>query len=434
MIDQILINIKSGNGGQGAISGRHEKFIPRGGPDGGDGGDGGSVYFISDENERTLLAFRYKKNFKAENGGNGAGAKKHGANGKDIFIKVPLGTQIYDESDFLLVDMVEQNQKVQVLPGGKGGNGNVKYSSSTNQYPVIAQSGEEGKEINVRLDLKLLGDVGLVGAPNAGKSSLISFLTAATPKIANYPFTTLEPVLGVVEHRDKDFVLVDIPGLIEGAHKGVGLGHEFLRHVERTKILIHIIDGTENNPRENFDKINKELEFFNTEILDKPQVVVVNKIDLEEVSILKEEIKELFAGTNVDLHFVSAVSGEGVSNVMDEVVTHLFSPETLKGGKFAPLNTVLRKPSIKRTNTVKGTVLKPKPKPRGPQIEISDGLYTIIFPSVERIAKRIDYEDWTARMQLYKHMKKTGVVKALEEAGIKKGDTVKMGGIEWEWD
>tara|TARA_Y100000994_G_C15677401_1_gene436362 strand:+ start:453 stop:1757 length:1305 start_codon:yes stop_codon:yes gene_type:complete len=434
MIDQISINIKSGNGGEGAISGRHEKFIPRGGPDGGDGGDGGSVYFIADENERTLLAFRYKKFFKAENGGNGAGAKKHGANGKDISIKVPLGTQIYDESDFLLVDMVEQNQKVQVLPGGKGGNGNVKYASSTNQYPVIAQSGEEGNQINVRLDLKLLGDVGLVGAPNAGKSSLISFLTAATPKIANYPFTTLEPVLGVVEHRDKDFVLVDIPGLIEGAHKGVGLGHEFLRHVERTKILIHIIDGTENNPRENFDKINKELEFFNTKILDKPQIVVINKIDLEEVRILKEEIKELFADTKVNLHFVSAVSGEGVSDIMDEVVTHLFSPDTLKGGKFAPLKTVSRKPSVKKTNTLTGTILKPTPKPRGPQIKISDDLFTIVFPSVERIAKRIDYEDWTARMQLYKHMKKTGVVKALEEAGIKKGDTVKMGGIEWEWD
>ena len=299
MIDQISINIKSGNGGQGAISGRHEKFIPRGGPDGGDGGDGGSVYFISDENERTLLAFRYKKNFKAENGGNGAGAKKHGANGKDIFIKVPLGTQIYDESDFLLVDMVEQNQKVQVLPGGKGGNGNVKYSSSTNQYPVIAQSGEEGEELNVRLDLKLLGDVGLVGAPNAGKSSLISFLTAATPKIANYPFTTLEPVLGVVEHRDKDFVLVDIPGLIEGAHKGVGLGHEFLRHVERTKILIHIIDGTENNPRENFDKINKELNISTLYSVSDGIDEIIKILQSSEHDYLKEDALKFRGNFNI---------------------------------------------------------------------------------------------------------------------------------------
>ena len=434
MIDQININIKSGNGGDGAISGRHEKFIPRGGPDGGDGGDGGSVYFIADENERTLLSFRYKKNFFAENGGNGAGAKKHGANGKDIFIKVPIGTQIFDDEDFLIADMIENKQKTLVLSGGKGGNGNVKYASSTNQYPVIAQSGETGTKINVRLDLKLLGDVGIIGAPNAGKSSIISFLTAATPKIANYPFTTLEPVLGVVEHRNKDFVLVDIPGLIEGAHEGIGLGHDFLRHIERTKMLIHVIDGSELNPIETFYKINKEIELFNKEILNKPQIILINKIDLEEVKILEKDILDSFSEIPEMIYFVSAISGEGLLKVMDETVTMLFSPDVLKGGSFTPLTKSQTKPQIQKQQEEKNIILKPSPKSRGPKITVNNDLFTVIFPSVERIAKRIDYEDWTARMQLYRHMKKTGVVKALEDAGIKKGDTVQMGGIEWEWD
>lgn len=439
MIDQVLINIKSGNGGNGAISGRHEKFIPRGGPDGGDGGRGGDVLFIADESERTLLQFRYIRNFKAENGGKGAGKKKHGANGKDILIKVPLGTQLYDDDNFLIADMIEQNQKTLILAGGQGGNGNVKYASSTNQYPVIAQAGEEGKEIKLRLDLKLLGDVGLIGAPNAGKSSFISFITAATPKIASYPFTTLEPVLGVVEHRDKDFVLVDIPGLIEGAHKGIGLGHEFLRHIERTKILIHIIDGSDGNPKEKFDQINTELQLFNKEILEKPQIVVINKIDLDEVKILKNEIKETFIDQPRKLHFVSAISGENISTVMDEIVTLLYSPEVEKGGSFIPLKTVSKKPQFKKTETEKTIILKPTQKRRGPSVEKKGNnhkgnTYIVEFPSVERIAQRINYEDWTARMQLYKYMKKTGVVRILEEAGIKKGDTVKLGGIEWEWD
>ena len=434
MIDQIFINIKSGKGGDGAISGRHEKFIPRGGPDGGDGGDGGNVYFIADENERTLLPFRYKKIFTAENGGNGAGAKKHGANGKDITIRVPIGTQIFDDNEFLLVDMIEQNQKTLVLSGGKGGNGNVKYASSTNQYPVIAQAGEEGKELKIRLDLKLLGDIGLVGAPNAGKSSIISFLTAASPKIANYPFTTLEPVLGVVEHREKDFVLVDIPGLIEGAHQGVGLGHDFLRHIERTKMILYVIDGSDPNPVEVFNNIKYEITMFNQKILEKPYIVLINKTDLEEVSVLEEEIKDTFKTQEKNIYFVSAISGEGLSKVLDEAVTTLFSPEATKGGAFAPLGIAKESPVIDKKLKENITVLKPTPKQRGPKIVVENDLYMVFYPSVERIAQRIDYEDWTARMQLYKHMKKTGVVRALEEAGIKKGDTVQMGGIEWEWD
>ena len=231
MIDEVIIQIKSGDGGDGAISGRHEKFVPRGGPDGGDGGRGGNIIIRGNSNENTLLQFRYKRVFQAKNGGNGASVKKHGADGADVVVNVPVGTQVWHDND-LIADVTEHNQEFIVAPGGSGGYGNVKYVSSTNQYPVIAQAGERGEEVELKLELKMLADVGIIGAPNAGKSSLISYATAAAPKIADYPFTTLEPVLGVVEHRDKTIVLVDIPGLIEGAHKGIGLGHEFLRHVE----------------------------------------------------------------------------------------------------------------------------------------------------------------------------------------------------------
>ncbi|MCI0438760.1 MAG: GTPase ObgE, partial [Chloroflexi bacterium] len=239
MIDQVFIHISSGKGGNGAISGRREKFVARGGPDGGDGGNGGSVYMLADQNVNTLQAFRYRRSFAAGNGGNGAGANRHGRNGDDIVISVPAGTQVWitDEPPRLLADLSEHGQRVLLASGGSGGRGNARFKSSTNQFPKLAEAGEDGEELDLRLELKLLADVGIIGVPNAGKSSLLSVVSAARPKVADYPFTTLEPVLGVVERHDKSFVMVDIPGLIEGAHKGVGLGHEFLRHVERTRVL-----------------------------------------------------------------------------------------------------------------------------------------------------------------------------------------------------
>tara|TARA_B100002052_G_scaffold298983_1_gene334564 strand:+ start:998 stop:2272 length:1275 start_codon:yes stop_codon:yes gene_type:complete len=424
MIDQVYINIKSGNGGNGAISGRHEKFVPRGGPDGGDGGDGGDVIFRGDTNINTLIGFRYKKIFKAENGSNGASAKKHGKNGKSVYIDVPVGTQISNENNEIIADITEHNQEEIIIFGGQGGYGNVKYTSSTNQFPVIAQNGEQGIEMNVKLELKVLADVGIIGAPNAGKSSLISFLTAAKPKIANYPFTTLEPVLGILDYRDADMVIVDIPGLIEGAHEGVGLGHDFLRHIERCKVLIHLVDASEENPKKVFQNINTELELFSNEIKNKPQIIVFNKIDLDEVQVLQNDIVENMKSITNDIYFISAISGEGISEMMDQVIMTF---EKFKLAQRYEVNDT----NISDENI---PILQPLPKRRGVSVYIEEEVYVVDSPGVERIATRIDYEDWMARMQFYKHLKTTGVVKALEDAGIKSGDTVRIGEVEWDWD
>ena len=423
MIDSVLIQITSGSGGDGAISGRHEKFVPRGGPDGGDGGRGGNVIIVGDHNENTLINFRYEKNFSASNGENGSKAKKHGKDGDDVVIRVPVGTQIINETGSVVADILNSGEEYMAAPGGRGGYGNVKYSSSTSQYPVIAQAGEEGLQRSLRLELKLIADVGIIGVPNAGKSSLITFLTAARPKIANYPFTTIDPVLGIVEHRDKDFVMVDIPGLIEGAHEGIGLGHEFLRHIERTRVLIHLVDGTSENPSEDFHKINKELALFNEALIGKPQILAINKVDLDEVSVLAEDIRDSMGEYAWKFHIISAVSGEGVGSMMDEVVQVLSDQPSV----IPPSLSV----DLQETDI---PVIRPEPRRRGVSIYQEDGVYVVQAPGVERIAQRIDYEDWLARMQFYKHMQKTGVVKALEDAGISEGDTVRIGDIEWEWD
>ena len=423
MIDSVLIQITSGSGGDGAISGRHEKFVPRGGPDGGDGGRGGNVIIVGDHNENTLINFRYEKNFSASNGENGSKAKKHGKDGDDVVIRVPVGTQIINETGSVVADILNSGEEYMAAPGGRGGYGNVKYSSSTSQYPVIAQAGEEGLKTSLRLELKLIADVGIIGVPNAGKSSLITFLTAARPKIANYPFTTIDPVLGIVEHRDKDFVMVDIPGLIEGAHEGIGLGHEFLRHIERTRVLIHLVDGTSENPSEDFHKINKELALFNEALIGKPQILAINKVDLDEVSVLAEDIRDSMGEDAWKFHIISAVSGEGVGSMMDEVVQVLSDQPSV----IPPSLSV----DLQETDI---PVIRPEPRRRGVSIYQEDGVYVVQAPGVERIAQRIDYDDWLARMQFYKHMQKTGVVKALEDAGISEGDTVRIGDIEWEWD
>jgi len=442
MIDKVKITIKSGDGGDGAVSGRHEKFVPRGGPDGGDGGKGGDIVIIGDTNENTLLGFRYKRNFAAGHGGNGAGAKKHGADGKDVLIPVPLGTQLVDQDQNIIADVERNGQKFVVANGGRGGYGNVKYASSTNQYPVIAQAGEIGEEFEISLELKLLADVGIVGKPNAGKSTLLSFVTEATPKIANYPFTTLEPNLGVVDHRDMDFVMVDIPGLIEGASEGVGLGHEFLRHIERTKVLVHLVDGSDEDPEDSYNQIISELKFYDESLLDRPRVVAINKIDINDVRVLIDDIVDVIRDIDVNCHVISSATGEGVESLMDEVVRLLEAPEVEINRGFTPL---FNKPKIdlESTNFVADSttsfdedlpVIRPEPRRRGVRVHVQNEVFIVDAPGVERIAQRIDYEDWKARMQFYMHLQKTGVVRALEEAGIQAGDTVQIGSVEWEWD
>ncbi|MGE3272482.1 MAG: GTPase ObgE, partial [Chloroflexota bacterium] len=281
-IDTAAIFAKAGDGGNGASSFRREKFVPRGGPDGGDGGRGGSVYLVANPSVSTLLEFSNRRHFKAGRGGNGAGAKKHGKAGENIRILVPLGTVVASDG-VMLADLSQAGDEVMVARGGRGGLGNVHFMTSTNQAPTVAQKGEPGEERWVTLELKTIADVGLVGYPNVGKSSLLAALTAARPKIADYPFTTLEPNLGVAEQDHFTFVLADIPGLIEGAHRGVGLGHQFLRHVERSRVLLHVIDASVADPVATYEAVREELELYNPTLAARPEVVALNKIDRDDV-------------------------------------------------------------------------------------------------------------------------------------------------------
>jgi GTP-binding protein len=318
-IDQAQIWVKAGDGGHGCVSFRREKFIPKGGPDGGDGGKGGDVYFEATAGLDTLLDFAGKHHWQAQNGQPGSGSNKSGQSGQDLIIKVPPGTLIYDiDLNLLLKDLNEPSLKVRVCLGGRGGKGNKAFATSTNQTPRYAEPGKKGQERNIRLELKLIADVGLVGLPNAGKSTLISRCSQARPKIADYPFTTLSPVLGIVELSDfRRFVMADIPGLIEGASEGAGLGYDFLRHIERTKILAHIIDIMPTNgsdPAENYHSIRRELAQYSQVLTQKPEVVVANKIDLDpEGKILKKLVKKL----DIEIHPISAVTGSGIKELTE---------------------------------------------------------------------------------------------------------------------
>ena len=292
--DQATIFLHAGTGGDGMATMRREKFVPRGGPDGGDGGRGGHIYLVADPSLNTLLQFRQKDRFQAEPGSNGGTARRHGRDGHDIIIKVPLGTQAKAtiEGKTYTIDLVAAGQKLLAARGGKGGLGNLHFTTSTNQAPRIAELGEPGQKLELHLELKLLADVGLVGFPNAGKSSLIAAISAARPKIANYPFTTLQPNLGVVAYGDDTFVVADIPGLVEGAHRGVGLGHSFLRHIERTRVLIHVVDLAaidERDPWQDYQRINEELIHYRPELAERPQIIALNKIDIPDAQVYLDE-------------------------------------------------------------------------------------------------------------------------------------------------
>ena len=470
MIDEVVIHITSGNGGDGVVSGRREKFVPRGGPDGGDGGSGGNVIAECDENVNTLLAFRYQRRFLAGNGRNGASALKHGADGDDVMISMPVGTQVWDadsRTPRLLADLTAQGQRVELAYGGAGGRGNAYFASATNQYPLLAEKGDPGESLNLRLELKLLADVGIVGLPNAGKSSLLSVVSAARPKVANYPFTTLEPVLGVVEHRRQTFVMVDIPGIIEGAHDGVGLGHDFLRHIERTRVLVHMVDGSAADPLRDYRQINDELRMFNEELAAKPQVVAINKTDITEVSDIVPLLDEMFAdefglrtasgpgdaargrlrGRRDDaaegagtLHFISSVTGNGVEAMLDNVLTALDPIEPV--GARTEFESDLHvqsqpnylPPASGSPDPSELPVLRPKPR-RETTLVLRDGdVFDVQARRAVRIAALLNEDDWNARVQFLGYLQRAGVVRALEEAGVVPGDTVRFGEVEWEWE
>ena len=419
--DYVKIIVKSGDGGDGAISFRREKYVAAGGPDGGDGGKGGDVYFTVDPDANTLIDFRYKKKFKAENGKNGEGARRYGRGGEDLYIKVPLGTIIKDaETGAVLADLCEQGQTELVFPGGRGGKGNSHFATSTRQAPHFSQGGEKGIEKEIILELKLLADVGLIGFPNVGKSTFLSTVTSATPKIADYHFTTLEPNLGVVKSEYGDsFVIADIPGIIEGASEGTGLGLQFLRHIERTRLLLHVIDvsGIEGrNPVEDFNIINNELKSYSEKLSTRTQIIVASKADLIQDEEQFNELARLADEKNMKLFKISSVTGEGVKELLDYVSKTL---------KTLPKEDLIEIDEMKKVYT-----LEEKDEFT---INRQDGIWVVEGPGVERIMRRVNLEDNESMHYFHKSLDRLGINQALKKAGVKDGDTVSIDGWELEW-
>ena len=422
MFDRVEITVKGGNGGDGAVSFRREKFVPLGGPDGGDGGDGGDVIIRADSAVTTLRRFEQKRLYKAAGGGHGKGQKKHGRNGESLILSVPVGTVVQYKvqigGDGFVADLDRPGQQAVVAGGGKGGFGNTHYVSSTNQAPHIAQKGEMGEENPIILEVRIIADVGVIGYPNAGKSTLLAAASAAKPKIASYPFTTLEPVLGVVEAEQRNFIIAEIPGLIDGAHFGRGLGYDFLRHIVRTRILIHLVDGSSTSPVEDAAKVNAELGLYDSELARKPQLVVVNKIDMPQVRARVAEIKEAFSGVGTTVHFISAVTKEGVPELMAETDKLL---ESVGRQRQESGEKILRK------------VFRPQPRGADTSVRKDGDTFVVSAPELERIIARVDATSPEVRWQLERQLARAGVNRALEKAGVKPGDKVRCGSLEWEW-
>ena len=419
--DYVKIYAKAGDGGNGAISFRREKYVAAGGPDGGDGGKGGDVYFEVDPNSNTLIDFRYKKKFKAQNGNNGEGSNKYGRGGEDLTIKVPIGTVIKDATtNEVLADLSQEGQRELVLKGGRGGKGNTHFATSTRQAPRFSQDGENGEEKELILELKLLADVGLIGFPNVGKSTFLGRTTSATPKIADYHFTTLEPNLGVVKTEyGESFVIADIPGIIEGASEGVGLGLQFLRHIERTRLLLHVIDvsgSEERDPIDDFNKINAELQKYSKKLSKRKQIIVANKIDSMQDESLYNELEKMAKENNIEIFKISAVTGEGVS----ELIKHV--SELLK---------TLPKDDLIEYETRKVYKMEDKDEYT---IRKDGKMYVIEGEPVERIMRRVNIEDNESLYYFQKNLDALGVNERLKKMGIQEGDIVKIADYELEWE
>ena len=420
--DYAKIIIKSGDGGNGAVSFRREKYVAAGGPDGGDGGRGGSIYFIVDPDSNTLVDFRFKKKFKAENGKNGEGARRYGKSGEDLYVKVPIGTLIKDaETGKIIADLSHKGQKELILSGGRGGKGNSHFATSTRQAPRFSQDGEKGIEKEVILELKLLADVGLIGFPNVGKSTFLSKTTSATPKIADYHFTTLEPNLGVVKNDyGESFVIADIPGIIEGASNGTGLGLQFLRHIERTRLLLHVIDvsGIEGrNPVDDFKTINEELKSYSEKLSKRKQIIVANKIDSMQDENLYNDLEKLAKENNIEIFKISAVTGEGISELLKRVSQVL---------KELPKEELYDEVEDKKVYTL-------QEEQEGYTIKKEDGIFVVDGPAVDRVMRRVNLEDNESMYYFQKCLDSLGVNQKLKEAGVQEGDTVNICGWELEW-
>lgn len=421
-IDQANIEVIAGDGGDGAVSFHRAKYIPRGGPDGGHGGDGGSVIFRADHNLSTLQDFRYKRKYVAQAGQNGAKRKRAGAAGEDLVVRVPLGTLITDSNTGqLLADLTEHDEEVVVAKGGHGGVGNSAYATSRRQSPNFAKAGEAGEHRFIQLELKVLADVGLVGMPNVGKSSFLSVVTAATPEVADYHFTTLQPILGIATVGDSSFTIADIPGLIAGAAEGVGLGHDFLRHIERTRLLVHVLDaaGSEGrNPMEDFKQINEELESFNEHLGELPQIVALNKIDLAEEEDI-EALEEEFRAMGYEVFPICAPILEGTDELLNAIAAKLHT---------LPLPEKIEVDSSYRLYDLDV-----------PEEEITvyvdeDGAYVAEAPWLDRFLRSINFDDFESLHYFQRTLERRGVMAALEAAGLQPGDTVRLGDVEFEHD
>ena len=417
--DEAKIYVRSGDGGDGMISFRREKFVRQGGPDGGDGGRGGNVIFVASSHLNSLIKFQRNKHYRAGNGVHGSVQRMTGAQGDDLRLEAPLGTVIRNaETGDVLAELLEPNQEVVVLAGGRGGRGNQHFANSRQQAPRIAERGEPGEEMWLALELKLIADVGIIGVPNAGKSTLLSVVSSARPKIGDYPFTTLQPSLGVATVGDYEtIVLADIPGLIEGAAEGVGLGHDFLRHIERTRVLIHLLDGMSADPLNDFAIINEELAQYNPELAAKPQLVVLNKIDLPDVQELEPLIRAELVKDGHRFMSISAVTGAGVRELLYEI-------------KRIADATPAARPAI----SDEPVVIRPPVEERAFTIKREGGnVWRVRGKEIERIAAMTYFEFDDSLLRFQKTLERTGITAALNEAGVKVGDTVFIGDQELEW-
>ncbi|MBN1318787.1 MAG: GTPase ObgE [Anaerolineales bacterium] len=418
--DQAKIKVRSGDGGDGMISFRREKYIPLGGPSGGDGGRGGDVILVVNPKLNSLVAFHRHAQFEAENGNHGGSSNKTGASGESLIIEVPPGTVVKDaDNEDIIADLTGPEQQAVIVEGGRGGRGNARFATSTNQAPRVAERGEPGEERWINLELKLIADVGIIGVPNAGKSTLLSAVSAARPKIADYPFTTLAPNLGVASLDDfRSLILADIPGLIEGAHQGAGLGHDFLRHIERTRVLIHLLNGAAENPLDDWAKIDEELALYNPQLAQRPQIVVLNKMDLEEASILWwPEIKKIAKQRNLEAMAISAVTGQGVRALLNRVWRIL--------EELPDATEVSEEPIIRFTEEDSFTIER--------EITEKGPAWRIRGKNIERIAA-MTYWEFSEAVTRFQHiLERMGIVSAMENAGVKPGDTVLIGDQELTW-
>ena len=419
--DYTKIIIKSGDGGNGAATFRREKYVAAGGPDGGDGGNGGNIYFQVDKDKNTLIDFRYNKKFKAKNGDNGSGSHCNGKYGEDLYIKVPIGTVVKDaETGKVVADLSEPNQTELILKGGRGGRGNSHFATATRQAPRFSEDGEKGEEKELILELKLLADVGLLGFPNVGKSTFLATVTDAKPKIANYHFTTIIPNLGVVKTKDGNgFVIADIPGIIEGASEGVGLGIQFLRHVERTRLLLHFLDvsGQEGrNPVEDFYAINKELKKYSEKLSTRKQIIVANKTDVIQDETLLKEVEKLAKKEGLELYKISAATKDGVQELIDHVA------EVLK--------TLPKEELVEIEDKVVYTLEDKKDEW---EVKEEDGVFIVTGRAIQRLMGRVNIEDNESMYYLQKCLKNMGIDAKLKEMGVCQGDTVILDDWELEW-